>query len=360
MRRWIVWSVLGLGVVAALLLPPSPERFIERVSSSSTIGAMTWAVRGEYQTLAETLWLDTIAARAALDGGMVLAGLVTRADSVTSDDPYALVRAELDAFGVAEPRVRVGAFWFERELANGATAGMGGMPLMLLDEGDHPYCFVPRVRGRSRFWASLDEEPTMDLPVLQACSFYARYGVPGPQVSRWLRAGALGLAVDPLGQLRSSAGEMLYAEALPGRVWRGRWEVAQAGCAGGRMDVCAAMFLAPGEWERGDGPVASYGPVGFRTTAFGPNRSAVLGDLAREFGDERFEAFWSSSLPVPEAFRAAFGVSHAEWTRTWLLDEYGPVTLGARMSAGTVVLTLLGIAFWAGIGVATARRRRVA
>lgn len=358
MKRWMVWSIAGLAAVVAWLLPPEPIPFGEW-APNYTAGALQLALMQEYDDLAEAVWLDTIAARADATPGRILAGVVTQADSVTSDDPHTVVRAELDALGVSEPRVPIGAFWFENELLGPEGRRAGGLPRVLLGDGEDAYCIVTRTRPRNGFWAPLTGRTNFDGRALQGCGFYARYGGPGAHVREWLRGGALMLALDPVGDLRESPGELL-TNALPGRIWRGRWEVEQSGCAGGRLDVCSRMFLAPTGDDGGrTAPRRRVVPLHW-TATFGPNGSAVLGDLAREFGDQRFEAFWTSSLPVPEAFRAAFGVSHAEWTRTWLLDEYGPVTLGARMSARTVVLTLLAIAFWAAVGAGIARRRRVA
>ena len=117
-------------------------------------------------------------------------------------------------------------------------------------------------------------------------------------------------------------------------------------CAAGAMTECGRIFREVvhrrPEWphtlaeppEIPTYPARMYGQRYLNIT--------LLGYAVHEFGEERFEEFWTSDEDVEVAFANAFGISPGEWLRDFIRARFGDVRAGAGVSAGD---TLASVAF---------------
>lgn len=100
-----------------------------------------------------------------------------------------------------------------------------------------------------------------------------------------------------------------------------------------------------------------------------PPQRAFVSALITTFGREKFQRFWSSDLPLEQAFQAAFGESLGHWTARWSHDAWSN-SVEARYMAADITLGvtlkpswLLAAAVWSALGLAIAgavARRRTA
>ena len=107
-----------------------------------------------------------------------------------------------------------------------------------------------------------------------------------------------------------------------------------------------------------DGILDGWFAMTLRASTFGPPTNHFLSDVVREVGPERFEEFWTSDLPVDEAFASIVGRDIGEWTSDWLAAEIGRYHFGPGVRAGEVfvVILLAGIGALAGAYVAEKRK----
>ncbi|HEX7122275.1 MAG TPA: hypothetical protein VF178_07905 [Gemmatimonadaceae bacterium] len=76
---------------------------------------------------------------------------------------------------------------------------------------------------------------------------------------------------------------------------------------------------------RGSGETSRVvSPHSLAWTNLGPGSTSILSDMARELGEDRFHAFWTSDQPVEQAFATASGISLDAWMRHWLADTAAP------------------------------------
>jgi hypothetical protein len=277
----------------------------------------------------------------------------------TRDTVYANVERELAAMG--EPRARIGLF-----LVDNAYGHRPGVPfsrprpereMYAGVDSAGAYCAVVHAApvgrtvgmliGNSRLNASAGAS------MLGPCAFVARYGAPGPEISRWLRDGAYRLAQRRSAVLQPGVGDLTHERELT--VWS-EDDRALRGCIGGRDDLCVHALLMPsGTAHVRDGPALLHLNSRFPP---GVNDSrAMLDHLEQEFGSARFEAFWTSDADVPTAFAGAFGIGAGDWVREWGRSRYGDHALGPRVDAVTLVLSALLVACLVGAAVSTQRRR---
>lgn len=208
---------------------------------------------------------------------------------------------------------------------------------------------------------------------LAPCLFYAVFGPPGPQVERWLFHRGFDLAnaaswwepaVTP-----DAAGldvrwwSPVLVAMMFGRPWQPLGSLGLTACRAGRAAACAPALLG-----RPDRRIA---PVRF-------DRAQVLSslewwerdidrevhglarDLVREFGPERFRAFWTSAAPPADAFAAAFGVPFETWAARWVPATLGRTSVGPSLRVGGVLAWLSSVVVALGGAVLLARRRRLA
>ncbi len=206
------------------------------------------------------------------------------------------------------------------------------------------------------------------------CGFFAVFGMPSNSVRTWMERSDYTLAV------RTNWGS--GPDYIQRRAWdrfplERRGFLALRACIAGNQDVCAslagvteadsaleqAIFLAP---SRGLGQKSFLSNATYASTYttytsldLGLTARYFLSDLVREFGEERFEQFWTADSPVDEAFRAAFGLSMVDWIQQWAIGQFGKVRNGPGVPLPSYVLGfVLSLMFVTG-GTWWATRRQV-
>ncbi|HEY7877220.1 MAG TPA: hypothetical protein VIC55_03300, partial [Gemmatimonadaceae bacterium] len=138
-------------------------------------------------------------------------------------------------------------------------------------------------------------------------------------------------------------------------------------CLAGRSSRCIAALAAPprGPDSLWYARVISrsafdlYG-VGSRWNrpALGSAEPALLSDMVRSMGVQRFQRFWSSPLPPSQAFVAASGEPLDAWTAAWMHAHYGHEQVGATVAGRGLAAGLGSLAAAFGLAVLVAHRRR--
>jgi hypothetical protein len=221
-----------------------------------------------------------------------------------------------------------------------------------------------------QFRATLSSTETIDA-LLSPCAFFAAFGEPGPQVRDWLLGSQI--SVGKFAEWNEASGPWKPALDTPGYglniaevmalasdpTWRLRKYVAPQGigCLAGEPRLCATTVLQTGRatddssWSAN---VVTSSGTSLRSfylpqhpTPLGPSDGWILSEMVRTLGRDRFEKFWTSALPVAEAFHQASGEDIQDWTRRWAVRTYGPAQVGPSMSnlgLGTgLVIVLLGL-----------------
>lgn len=174
--------------------------------------------------------------------------------------------------------------------------------------------------------------------LLGPCAFYRAFGMPGPQVDRWLRERGWAFAGDGSWNQPSPSVEMQadrYAGMING-YQRLEMSVDGIGCAAAKLDACerAATIRgrgrsAPTIWN--DNILyRPYLPLGrsrgrFNPRDLGRNEEFLLSDMVRTVGRDKFGRFWTSDQPVPVAYEKATGEPLGAWVSRWVVGQYGKV-----------------------------------
>ena len=146
------------------------------------------------------------------------------------------------------------------------------------------------------------------------CAFYAVFGAPGSGMRHWLVRTRFIAA-------RHAQWTDVSAELPPQRESWYDMDDESAACLarGGRPCLQTANVVASSasSWRRmnftDDSLATSGGPYAMGGGTMPDLR--VLSDMIREFGPERFRAFWASSDGPEQAFERAMGLSLIDWTR---------------------------------------------
>ncbi|HZH42147.1 MAG TPA: hypothetical protein VFD85_14125 [Gemmatimonadales bacterium] len=209
---------------------------------------------------------------------------------------------------------------------------------------------------------------------LGPCAFFAAFGMPGPQISRWLESRAYDLARQPdwvspppPAQVFEGASLSTWFQTIfshlagapsPYDGWQygsPYWESpGLVGCAVGRMEACRRYLFTP---LRDQMRYSLPGVV--ELDRYSPDfTSRVMASLVREQGPERFARFWRSGLQPEQAFDAAFTVPFAAWAPAWARATLGPVDVGVSTRPPVVLSTLvwIGLSIAGCAGLALARR----
>jgi hypothetical protein len=200
---------------------------------------------------------------------------------------------------------------------------------------------------------------------LGPCAFYAAYGTPGRPVRRWLAARNwdIGLYLGANG----IAGERFSSVTLMGDprfswFWDAVYSFppATVACLAGRLSGCRAAVVAGAD---NDGTIPIPDIVRMERRWWRGQRllpgERYLGDVAREIGRERFQSFWTSSMPVDTALAMALKQPVGEWTEQWERRFIAPIRLGAAAPLGATTLALLLAALAVAAVALTASRRQV-
>jgi hypothetical protein len=195
--------------------------------------------------------------------------------------------------------------------------------------------------------------------VLSTCSFFAKYGLPGNSVFRWLvsSGGTFAVIAQPVAATPWYNGEWAFAQR------RGGLQATR--CAAGDRDLCRDLILNTGVRQTYLlGEQLDYLPNGFiplfegtRGQPFGLPTGGLVATWEAELGPEAFATFWHSNADLPQAFRAAFGVDLGEWVETWARENIGPPVTGPGLANTDIALTVLVTIVLGGLGARASRRR---
>lgn len=385
LRRWIGAVLLGMMVIAVWALPP--EASLRRGSRDVTpqraaADELTDEIRGLNQLLSRVRWLDSL--DAAFEGTPTVgrAGIVV---GVLDGAPAAralraAVQREAESLGLEPPaRSRVGVFLVDMEQGTHpdvqATWPAYG-EYYAFESPAGPACLVIfPVRSPEKatlfnlFRRAADSLSTVD--ILGPCAFYYHYGPPSAEVRRWLSMGGVSFAASPFpsgtrsGALRDGGMDFWWEGLFGWRLNTGVSLDAQA-CVGGRADRCTQTLHHGGDLRRfvryagQEGlPLLGYAREDWMRGPFGGFESALLADAEAEFGAERFREFWTSELPVDEAFKASFGIGSGEWMMAWARARLSTDRRGTGLEASTILFSLVMLVLCMGGGAVVVKRRNV-
>ncbi len=194
----------------------------------------------------------------------------------------------------------------------------------------------------ANFERGLANYPFARPALLGPCAYYAAFGKPGREVGAWLSRDRYAIAQLPewtLGRRVRHVG----ASQPSYYYWRVRDYYRRMACAAGHRS-CDDLI---GSWKalRTTSPIYS-GLNSYRGNgvnhSLGGQAGYFLSDLLLDIGREKFGRFWSSDLPVEQAFSEAVGKSLDDWTRAWVVRTYPKSRrYGPSLPLGTYVTSLL-------------------
>lgn len=385
MKVWTGLAVLGFLAVAAWMMPPSAtvRRAAGEMAPEEELARdLRREVRRSHDILQRTRWADSLTSLAlatAVDD-VAVGGAPRSLQAGTVDSVRVRIEDEMAMAGLEQPKAVVGFFVQPRDhaaLERVRRDTRSASEIYMGESDGTAYCLRVLVTGASvsphngeirRYYWTENESFSN---ILGGCRVVAQYGLPGPSVRQWLERGALGFADEPAYGPARTAGWLgtprhwPFGRSVPS--WTRDLEMDR--CLAGVPASCETVVLDPlirqGEVEADvlhvieHSPVSGIGRVVFRSP-FGSADDYLLGDVAAEFGPERFEAFWTSEEDVPEAFEAAFGITLGEWVVAWSDTHFARTAAGPAISSTAASGTIILMTFCALFAGVWARRRRVA
>ena len=227
-----------------------------------------------------------------------------------------------------------------------------GVSYLLPDSTDRSTCLVvaelPWFATRRKY-IPLPGLVSWGTRVLGPCAFYARFGVPSPRVEQWLGRRQFDVALVAGWSGESRRDQMLWWRLMGFGDMRWWWAglysypAPTLACFAGRPDRCRQGFAAADRGSSGRRPrvVVPRDPWDSRKVYL-VGAEWFLSDVLRATGAERFQEFWTTSLPVDSALSVALRRPVGEYTVSWL-RRFGP---GPHFGAATTPLdALLGAGF---------------
>ena len=397
-KHWI-YGAIAISVLGAVTNWPADRRAIHR-RYSAPITPERAAARELQRELSAARGQLAMAEKrdeilAGIDSARDQTQLVVVIDEAVPGPLRAVLETELDSVwaevapvadngirfalhvGVAD-RYKPRTLWYAIPEGLDGTTCLSSVTLNLqrirdeLDRGVQPSDVLQRqIDLSTRSGASVSRGP---------CAFYSAFGPPGAHVKQWLVSHNLDFArladwarpqpkAKPPVRIDISSGLEPRVRLVGSLGFSG---LNSHACASGRAASCRGALLRDAELERTNFLPARLNARGragtldgwfgtsfpFRTTVFGPPTNHFLSDVVREVGPERFEEFWTSDLPVDEAFASIVGRDIGEWTSDWLAAEIGRYHFGPGVRAAEVfvVILLAGIGALAGAYVAEKRK----
>jgi hypothetical protein len=377
MRHWIAAVGAWLALVAVWLLPPEPRA--PRVPDARApevvrYDALKRQARRARDVLQRMRWSDSLSALVASSPEHVLVGAPR---GWIEGDTLDLLREALASRVDRESRVTVGFF----VLATGQM-GAPGIPVdtrttwetYVGSRDGRAYCLRALVTGSgpavARSFLRSSRRSDLSADLAGVCRLVARYGLPGPDVMRWLTDGGTAFAA------RTSDGAPRQRPIRPwsrprafplGSRWNayGLTSVPAEQCLAQEVSGCARVFLDPSVgdddpggylWLARHSPALAVGDRSWRS-AFASLDDYVLSDLENRFGRRAFARFWTSEAPVEEAFRTAFGVAPGPWMLSWLGDNTRLSTAGPGLPMKDGLGAALALLLCALVAAMVVRRR---
>ena len=393
-RRLIAW-VGGAAVVGFLLL--AYLHFVQRYTLAVRRGAVAEGSQAaardnhwSHLVIRETVRLDLSRQRLRVEGLLEAqpaedsSTLVVAIDATEWQDAARsarlrqALRDEWRALGLGVTKVAVGVVVVDRPRARAWGRGLAigaedPSGFYLLPDSLAPATCVavvvappPLAAGAASGRRSLESLAPL---WLGPCAFYARFGVPGARVARWLGARDFDLALAPAWNATPNDRARLIAALSPwGENRRWYWDLiywmpsGAVGCLSGRAEVCRAELV------EGDGP--SRTPPSWVVVQsdnmwrFTRQRIAggdhLLGAVARAAGPRRFQEFWRTTLPVDSALTLALGTPVGEWTAKWQRQVADPPRPGPAPRWGDLSVSAVVVVLVLAAAALNARRRSVA
>lgn len=388
--RWLVGILLVIGLVGLVYLPPR--------------GVPAWA-RGRVQRTrdndsrdrARQLALEWREVNATIEGiryreaiGTALAarrekgrfGPILLAEDIADSllgRSAGQVQEGLDSawtlLGLSETKISVGVIARDPLSSSGRrlirfTEGGYGLSFAVPDTASHTSCLVlaryPTWLARRKYipgrelllWAGT---------VLGPCAYYARFGVPSPRVERWLGHRQFDLALVPSWRQAASlpvddpeSDDTPFLSTLIWQSWIYSFPRQVAACFAGRPEACRRAVAAGDGGTEGPRPRAIVPPdrwdVGKSLLA---GADHYLAAVLQQAGAERFQEFWTTTLPVDSALSLALGEPVGRFTARYQ-REVGPAPrFGAATTPLDAALGLASAALVVGLTMLAQRRREV-
>ena len=187
---------------------------------------------------------------------------------------------------------------------------------------------------------------------LGPCAFYARFGAPSPRVWRWLAANQFDVAENAdwsdLKRFRDSrfeddswrefigVGSIWYYTSLYGLSFN------TVACLAGRVPACLEGVR---RGDREDGTpmrrVFTPGEYWRENEQRLPEQSSLLATIVHEVGEDAFQQFWTTSLPVDSALSIALNQPVGEWLASRQIRDRDTIQLGPIPPWPTLVVPSL-------------------
>ena len=211
-------------------------------------------------------------------------------------------------------------------------------------------------RADRRGFSELFARPNAASQLLGPCAFLARFGVPGGEIDRWLRARSYDLAAYPRWYTLTGPNGWDMAQRwrasnennpLMDNAWEYSLTREALGCAAGETHHCAATLPAPPDSGRG-AAVELVMMTRASDRHWGSLASRYLSDLVTALGPRDFRRFWQSPLSPDAALNAVAARPLQVWTHEWAVGLIGPQRVGAAVTfadlAGAISLAALSLA----------------
>jgi hypothetical protein len=397
MRNWIVGVVLICAALAVATLPPAAPTF--------AFGEIQNRFTPERLRAVE-LREEALVAQEALRRRRVLDSLIKVVRGV-GDRPELLVvgtsleaarselmeselasltedaRAELVRLGVARPAVDLGVF----TVPSSSSGVVNAIPLndrriewYAGESAGRPYCIALNLVNQPD-WANVRAFAwTRDNPlgpnVLGPCSFYAKHGMPGPSIQRWMQD--VGASLAEVRGPDNAPVEQLPVQGTKYFRMRSSFEWGDArleSCLKRSSESCALLLTEKAVSRRLSDRLDAIEP---RLVALGVplletdvdglqfaswsevSTSRMLNDLESRMGAEAFGQFWRSSQPMTVAFQEAFGTTTEAWGLAWAQSLWGEgANFTVMPNLGETALMALYLLIGLRLAMSVAARRRV-
>ncbi len=389
--RWLGATLLGCAVLGTVYLPPRgiptwARSFRPEVPADNASRIRARRLASEWREanaeLQERRYRERVRAAVAGREAAGRAGpviLVEGPDSFrTRTEP--LLQEGLDSvwarLGIGESKITVAVLArdpLEQSLPGRLarfSESVYGITFILPDTSDRGICLT---QARHPNWLRTRNYPprrsllSWSASVLGPCAFYARFGMPSHRLEQWLAARRFDLALMPgWDDGRTRAAFLMDPDDAP-ETWRWfmqHWVYSYprvvAACYAGRAEACRRA-VATGDFAQG-GPRPR---VVVPRDQWDPGKQLLLGSdrflslVMSQAGPERFQEFWTTSLPVDSALTVALGEPVGDFT-VRLQRAIGPAPhFGAAPRPLDAALGLAFAALVVGLVVVAQRRREV-